>query len=185
MVAPNPSSVTNIKVPQSEFLDPLTKRPAREWLFWLQNPSVVSIEFSIPLAISSGGTGTNALPANGQLLIGNAGKYSVANLTAGTGATITNGPGSITVGFNGVTSILAGTGISVNHPTGDVTISNTGVLSFDGSTTGLTPAVATTGNVTLGGTLNISNGGTGAATLSNAQDNLGISDNSVLIWLDM
>ena len=42
MVAPNPTSITNIKIPQSEFLDPLTKRPAREWLFWLQNPNFVS-----------------------------------------------------------------------------------------------------------------------------------------------
>ena len=33
---------TNIRYPQSDFLDPLTKRPAREWLFWLQNPNVVS-----------------------------------------------------------------------------------------------------------------------------------------------
>jgi len=44
MVAPNPTSITNIKIPQSEFLDPLTKRPAREWLFWLQNPNFVSID---------------------------------------------------------------------------------------------------------------------------------------------
>ena len=42
MVAPNPSSITDIRIPQSEFLDPLTKRPAREWIFWLQNPNFVS-----------------------------------------------------------------------------------------------------------------------------------------------
>lgn len=33
---------TNIRFPQSEFLDPVTKRPAREWVSWLQNPNVVS-----------------------------------------------------------------------------------------------------------------------------------------------
>ena len=33
---------TNIRYPQSQFLDPLTQRPAREWLIWLQNPNVVS-----------------------------------------------------------------------------------------------------------------------------------------------
>jgi hypothetical protein len=44
MVAPNPSSITSIRIPQSEFLDPLTKRPAREWLFWLQNPNLVSVD---------------------------------------------------------------------------------------------------------------------------------------------
>jgi len=42
MVAPNPTSITDIRIPQSEFLDPLTKRPSREWLFWLQNPNFVS-----------------------------------------------------------------------------------------------------------------------------------------------
>lgn len=33
---------TNIRYPQSEFLDPITKRPAREWVIWLQNPDVVT-----------------------------------------------------------------------------------------------------------------------------------------------
>ncbi len=34
---------TNIAFPQSEFLDPQTKRPAREWVIWLQNPKLVSL----------------------------------------------------------------------------------------------------------------------------------------------
>lgn len=42
MVAPNPSSYTNIRFPQSPFLDPLTGGPAREWIVWLQNPNLVS-----------------------------------------------------------------------------------------------------------------------------------------------
>lgn len=37
------------------------------------------------------------------------------------------------------------------------------VLSFSGGSTGLSPSVATTGHVELGGVLNISNGGTGSA----------------------
>ena len=41
-----------------------------------------------------------------------------------------------------------------------------GVTSFGGGTTGLTPAAQTSGSITLGGTLNVSNGGTGATTLS-------------------
>ena len=43
----------------------------------------------------------------------------------------------------GVTSILAGTGISVNQAQGDVTISNTGVLSVNGGTGAIT-GIATT-----------------------------------------
>jgi hypothetical protein len=43
---------------------------------------------------------------------------------------------------------------------------NVNVSSFSGGTTGLTPNTATTGAVTLGGTLNVANGGTGLATLT-------------------
>lgn len=46
MVAPNPSSSTNIRYPQSEFLDKTTGRPAREWTIWLQNPDVASATFA-------------------------------------------------------------------------------------------------------------------------------------------
>jgi len=41
-----------------------------------------------------------------------------------------------------------------------------GVTSFAGGGTGLTPATATGGAITLGGTLNVSNGGTGASSLT-------------------
>jgi hypothetical protein len=34
---------TNIPFPQSQFLDPQTGRPAREWVIWLQNPRLVSL----------------------------------------------------------------------------------------------------------------------------------------------
>ena len=41
-----------------------------------------------------------------------------------------------------------------------------GVTTFDGGTTGLTPALPTNGAISLGGTLVVANGGTGANTLS-------------------
>ena len=49
----------------------------------------------------------------------------------------------------------------------------TAVSSFSGGTTGLTPATATSGAVTLGGTLVIANGGTGSTTAAGAIVNLG------------
>lgn len=64
--------------------------------------------------------------------------------------------------FSGSGSYTAGTGLSL---TGNV-FANTGVLSVSGGTTGLTPNTATTGAVTLAGTLIVSNGGTGATTLT-------------------
>jgi hypothetical protein len=47
-----------------------------------------------------------------------------------------------------------------------------GVTSFTAGTTGFTPSSATTGAVTLAGTLNVANGGTGATTASTARSNL-------------
>jgi len=49
-----------------------------------------------------------------------------------------------------------------------------GVSTFSGGTTGLTPATATNGAITLGGTLVVGNGGTGATTAADARTNLGL-----------
>ena len=49
------------------------------------------------VGIANGGTALTTTPANGRLLIGNGTNYTLANLTAGTGITITNGAGSITI----------------------------------------------------------------------------------------
>lgn len=49
------------------------------------------------LAVADGGTGLSTVPTNGQLLIGNGTGYSVATITAGTGVTVTNGSGTITL----------------------------------------------------------------------------------------
>jgi hypothetical protein len=59
MVAPLPTSsqATNIRFPQSQFLDPKTGRPAREWVIWLQNPNLVSQNTNF--IIVTGGTITN------------------------------------------------------------------------------------------------------------------------------
>jgi len=60
--------------------------------------------------------------------------------------------------------ITAGSGISVTNGASSITVGNTGVLSFSGGTTGLTPATATTGAVSLAGTLSTANGGTGLSS---------------------
>lgn len=49
------------------------------------------------------------------------------------------------------------------------TVSNAAVTSFSAGTTGLTPSTATTGAVTLAGTLAVANGGTGQTTYTNGQ----------------
>lgn len=94
------------------------------------------------LAVSNGGTGTSGTPLSGQVLIGNGTNYTLNTLTAGANITITNGPGTITIAATG-----GGGG---------------GVTDISFGTTGLTPNSATSGSVTVAGTLNIANGGTGA-----------------------
>jgi hypothetical protein len=88
---------------------------------------------------------TTAAPTNGQLLIGSTGAAPVAaTLTAGTGVSIVNAAGSITINSTGVTSVAASGG-------------TTG-LTFTGS------PITTTGTLTLGGTLAVASGGTGLTT---------------------
>lgn len=47
--------------------------------------------------VAAGGTGTSTVPTDGQLLIGDGTGYVPANLTAGTGISITNGSGSVSI----------------------------------------------------------------------------------------
>lgn len=76
------------------------------------------------VAIGDGGTGLSTAPTNGQILIGNAGAYSLGTLTAGTGIGVANAAGSVTISNSGVTS-LSGTAnrVSVSASTGAVTLS--------------------------------------------------------------
>lgn len=56
-----------------------------------------TITLSGTLNVSNGGTGLTAAPAAGQLLIGNGSGYTLSTLTAGTGISIVNSGGSITI----------------------------------------------------------------------------------------
>ena len=83
--------------------------------------------------------------ASGNTMIYDAvsGVWENAFLTDGTGISITEGAGSITIANSGMLSAIAGTGISVSGATGNVTISNTGVTSV-----GVTSPIASTGGTT-------------------------------------
>ena len=96
---------------------------------------------------------------------------------ANTGATTINinSIGAKAITKNGTTALAAGDIASgsiviVTYDGTQFQISNlaptTPVLSFNAGTTGFTPSTATTGAVTLAGTLNVANGGTGATTLT-------------------
>ena len=132
------------------------------------------------------GAGTGAIPTNkggtgqisyldGELLIGNSntGSLNKTTLTPGIAIGVTNGPGVIELNNLGVTSLTATRGISVDKATGDIVLNNTGVLSFSGDATGLSPIVATTGDIVLGGILVVAHGGTGSDNATGARANLG------------
>lgn len=71
--------------------------------------------------------------------------------------------GRSTAGAGSAEEITVGSGLSLLG--GTLSASGTaGVSSFSAGTTGLTPSTATTGSVTLAGTLAVANGGTGVTT---------------------
>jgi len=106
---------SNINIPFSSFLDPVTGRPSQEWLMFLMNPSFISANLSSALPVTSGGTGLTTIPTNGQLLIGNGTGYTLNTLIASTGITVTNGLGTITVtnSLPDLTVVLTGAGTTV------------------------------------------------------------------------
>ena len=65
------------------------------------NFSATSLTLTNPLGRAQGGTGVSTAPTNGQLLIGNGSGYTLSTLTAGTGISVTNNAGSITIAASG------------------------------------------------------------------------------------
>jgi hypothetical protein len=131
-----PNLNTQITPPRVPLTDERTGAVSREWYRWFYNIYNITGGALGITPVVNGGTGLGTIPTNGQLLIGNGTGYTLNTLGTGAGISVTNGLGTITV-------------------------ANTGVLSFAGGTTGLTPAAATTGAVTLAGILIAANGGTG------------------------
>jgi hypothetical protein len=82
------------------------------------------------LPIANGGTNTAGVPTNGQLLIGNGTGYTLATLTAGSGITVTDGSGSITIA-SAVAFDYPGAGIANSTGTSwgtSYTVSGTGTV---------------------------------------------------------
>jgi hypothetical protein len=134
---------TQITPPRVPIIDERTGAISRQWYRWFYSLYTFTGEGTGILPVTSGGTGLGTIPTNGQLLIGNGTGYTLNTLGVGAGISVTNGLGTIAV-------------------------ANTGVLSVSGGTTGLTPATATTGAVTLAGRLAIANGGTNATATPTA-----------------
>lgn len=78
------------------------------------------------LPVGNGGTGTTAIPSNGQIPIGDGAKYVPATLTAGTGISITNAAGSVTIAQTAAPSnAKSGTLITISNSAAETTIFTT------------------------------------------------------------
>lgn len=105
------------------------------------NATITNLTLGTIITLAQGGTGLATVPTNGQLLIGNGTNYTLATLVGGSGITVTNSAGGISI------AVASGGGT---------------VISVSGGTTGHTFSGTTA--LTLAGTLVVANGGTGTTT---------------------
>jgi hypothetical protein len=113
------------------------------------------------LAVANGGTGQTTY-TNGQLLIGNTtgNTLTKATLTAGSGISVTNGTGTITIaatGGSGTVTSVAGAG-TVNGLTLTGTVTTSGSLTLGGTLSGIANSALTNSAITINGS-SISLGG--------------------------
>jgi len=126
-----------------------------------QNTTGTAANVTGVVAIVNGGTGQTTASAAFNAL---SPITTTGDLILGNGA---NSATRLPIGANGY--LLTSNGTTASWTAAPAT----GVTSFNAGTTGLTPSTATTGAITLAGTLAITNGGTGATTAGVALTNLG------------
>jgi trimeric autotransporter adhesin len=119
------------------------------------------------IGVVNGGTGTDSVPTDGQLLIGDGTGYVLNTLTQGTGIGVTNGAGSVAIKINdsGVTAGTYGTASNV----ATIAVNLQGQL-----TSAVNTPIAIAANQITSGEVPILRGGTGASTASGARTNLGL-----------
>ena len=145
------ANVTQIPAPRVMFTE--DGQITSQWFRWLNNVYTITGSGLGITPVINGGTGLGTIPTNGQLLIGNGTGYALQTLTAGTGITVINGVGTITVASSGVTSV-SGTG-TVNGITLTGTVTTTGSLTLGGTLSGVSLTTQ------VSGLLPVANGGNG------------------------
>lgn len=115
------------------------------------------------VAIANGGTGVTTVPTNGQLLIGNGTGYAVAGLTAGSGVSITNGAGTITIAATGSGGTITGSGTAtqIAYFTGASAIGSeaaSGSDAFTWDATNNALGIRVSGALTAGASLDVASG---------------------------
>ena len=130
-----------------------------------ERPSRTAGDWTLSAARGNGGGGGGVttmtdlvpVPTDGQLLIGNGAAFVNATLTAGTGISISNGPGSITINAtDGNITLDDGTAAApslnfTNEPTTGLFRASANVMGF--AVNGVSRATMTTTGVTVTGTI--------------------------------
>jgi len=147
-----------------------------------QNTSGTAAGLSATLAVGSGGTGQTSY-TNGQLLIGNTtgNTLTKATLSAGTGISITNGAGSISIaatGGSGTVTSVSGTG-TASGLTLSGTVTTSGSLTLSGTATvdALTTASGSAPSYSIRAWVNFN--GTGTVAIRASGNVSSITDNGV------
>jgi len=190
-----PNNVTQIPAPRVPFMDERTGTISREWFRFLNNIYTILGGGNGIIGPVNGGTGTDTIPTDGQLLIGDGTGYVLNTLTEGAGIDVTNGAGSVTVAITdtGVTPGTYGTASSVptyavnaqgrltssvNTPIAiDAAQITTGTINparVSGAYTGITGVGTLTAGTWNATAVAVAYGGTGATTASGARTNLGL-----------
>jgi hypothetical protein len=99
-------------------IDERTGAVSREWYRWFYSIYNFAGEGTGILPVTSGGTGLSTIPTNGQLLIGNGTGYTLNTLGFGTGISVTNAAGTITVTNTLPDQIVSLTGAGTTVVTG-------------------------------------------------------------------
>lgn len=156
--------------------------------------ATVTVTLDTPVSVPNGGTGTTTLTdggvilgsgtsavtslgqaTDGQLVIGDTGADPVlSTLTAGTGVTITNAAGSITIDAAGITALSFPTDSGTATPAANA-------LTVAGGTGISTSGSGSTVTVTLDTPVIVANGGTGATSLTDGGVVLGSGTGAVTV----
>lgn len=84
--------------------------------------TVPTSDLSGTVAVANGGTALSSTPTNGQLLIGNGTNYTLATITAGSGVSVTNGAGTITIAATGTGLTNWTEGVNTSSPNATVPV---------------------------------------------------------------
>lgn len=147
-------NITQIPAPRVSLIDEKTGMISREWFRFLNNIyTIVGGETRGVIAPENGGTGTGVVPTNGQIPIGDGANYTPANLTQGTGLTVTNGAGSVALA-------ITNTGVTAGAYGSASVVPNYTVNAQGQLTTAANTSIAIDASQVTSGILPIARGGT-------------------------